>query len=76
MNIFRILVKCYLYKTGLLLKLIPETVSSKKKVFLLLLHPFLHRTLDPESGMKKFWDPGLNVPDLQQCYDLHKQTPV
>jgi hypothetical protein len=31
---------CYLFLTGLLLKLTPETVSSKKKVYLLLPPPF------------------------------------
>jgi hypothetical protein len=31
---------CSLYETGVLLKLIPETISSKKKVCLVLLPPF------------------------------------
>jgi hypothetical protein len=35
---------CYLYETGLPLKLSPETL-------------FLFKTLDPRSGMKKFSDP-------------------
>jgi hypothetical protein len=41
---------CYLYETGLLLKLNPETVSSKKKVCLLLLTPFFtgHKIRDTE----------------------------
>jgi hypothetical protein len=49
----------------LLLKLTPdpETVSSKKKVCLLFLPSFLHRTLDPGSGMTKFPDLGKNIPD-------------
>jgi hypothetical protein len=35
---------CYLYETGLLLKLSPETVCSKKKLIFLLLPTFLLRT--------------------------------
>jgi hypothetical protein len=31
---------CYLYATGLLLKLTPETISSKKRACLVLLPPF------------------------------------
>jgi hypothetical protein len=30
----------YLHETGVLLKLIPETIGSKKKVYLVLLPPF------------------------------------
>jgi hypothetical protein len=34
---------CYLCETGLPLKLSPETISSKKKVCLVLLPPFTYR---------------------------------
>jgi hypothetical protein len=60
------------------MKLTPETISSKKKVFLVLLPPFLHRTRvrvpGSGSGMKKFWDPdpgyGKNISDPQHCIKL------
>jgi hypothetical protein len=50
---------CYLYETGLLLKLCRETVNSKKNVIFLLLPPFYLGSWvrDLRSGRRKFTDP-------------------
>jgi hypothetical protein len=54
---------CYLYNTGLLLKLTHKTINSMKKLCLLLLPLFLHRTRirDPRFGMNKYSDPGSGI---------------
>jgi hypothetical protein len=53
---------CYLYNTGLLLKLTHKTINSMKKLCLLLLPLFFYIGLgsgirDPRSGMNKYSDP-------------------
>jgi hypothetical protein len=48
---------CYLYETGLLLKLTSETIDSKKKVWLSFATPFIHRTSDPGWKNSRIRDP-------------------
>jgi hypothetical protein len=64
---------CYLYKTGVLLKLTPETISSMKN-YVWFCYPFLNRTSDPGSEIpirdEKILGSGMNSPDPQHCVRL------